>query len=688
MEEAEGSDGKSLQEEEDSDEDEDVASSGSSSVAHFTLAGSPGRLGQEKLRHGAQAANELPDETDDEATDDTVVATVALLQDGDGVVRERAVVRLGRFGRRKRPQSQTPLLASLSDGCWQVRRAALEAMALVGTPGDRTALEACAVTQGDGIWQVRRELVRSLQALGKHTDLAVKVTGELVKDWRPEVALEAISALVRQVSHHQRVGAARAIGAGVQHRNPGVRDAAIAALCKLAGIGSASASLRLDVAKAASAASVTALDHMDDEIRESGVRSLDALRTAGANAAFEWLKTHSPPRDAVHRRVIALAELAEGYSPPPVPAEAAKLSPAEAASGALEARLEAAASYGNEGDAIRLTVELFEHADASVRDDAAMTLPRVVNSGINQAFELTKTHLMSPFAEVRETAVKATAQLAEPGDQALRDVLRPFLADDSAAVRQAAMEGLVRVCGQPSEVAAQCVALVAGALPSLPSASLRRAHFHALLAVVEEACRQHAMGFCCDVSGQASPNERDGVLWMERNAATQAALEAASVAAAVCLEDSDVEIRGLALETLASLRRKGAKRVITAVALRLTSFFLAVRQAAVKGLTIVARVGDTFAISAAAVFVEHRDWEARQSALDALAYLVDEPQLLSTVASLAALAHKRDEASWARNAPAIQGVLERFCQSAGEAGGREGRQRYRRRRTDRHLQGV
>lgn len=104
------------------------------------------------------AAQEAVEILEEEKVKDEIDIQVDLLQDPDWVVRREAAVTLGEMADERCVE---PLAKALRDGDWQVREAAVEALANVGSPAVDTLIRMLRV------WEVRRA---AIQALGKIKD--------------------------------------------------------------------------------------------------------------------------------------------------------------------------------------------------------------------------------------------------------------------------------------------------------------------------------------------------------------------------------------------------------------------------------------------------------------------------------------------------------------------------------------
>src|SRR5881397_1655849 len=90
---------------------------------------------------------------EEEKVKDEIEIQIDLLKDPDWVVRREAAITLGEMGDERCVE---PLARSLRDGDWQVREAAVEALAMVGSP----AVEALIKQLRD--WDIRKYAIRAL----------------------------------------------------------------------------------------------------------------------------------------------------------------------------------------------------------------------------------------------------------------------------------------------------------------------------------------------------------------------------------------------------------------------------------------------------------------------------------------------------------------------------------------------
>ncbi|GKS57713.1 hypothetical protein YTPLAS18_12400 [Nitrospira sp.] len=118
----------------------------------------------DRLTGGEETAEAVGTEGDaieileEEKVKDEIEIQVDLLQDPDWVVRREAAVTLGEMADERCVE---PLAKALRDGDWQVREAAVDALANVGSPAVETLIRMLRV------WEVRRA---AIQALGKIKD--------------------------------------------------------------------------------------------------------------------------------------------------------------------------------------------------------------------------------------------------------------------------------------------------------------------------------------------------------------------------------------------------------------------------------------------------------------------------------------------------------------------------------------
>jgi len=105
-----------------------------------------------------ETEEEAEEEFEEEKVKDEIDIQIDLLQDTEWVVRQEAVITLGEMGDERCIE---PLVRCLRDGDWQVREAAVEAVALIGSP----AVDMLLRYLRD--WDARKHAIK---ALGKITD--------------------------------------------------------------------------------------------------------------------------------------------------------------------------------------------------------------------------------------------------------------------------------------------------------------------------------------------------------------------------------------------------------------------------------------------------------------------------------------------------------------------------------------
>ncbi|CAE8616198.1 unnamed protein product [Polarella glacialis] len=165
--------------------------------------------------------------------------------------------------------------AVTSDAAWQVRLAATEVLFRLST-GDQDAdlLEVAALAAKDSIWKVRRAAAMSFGELGKSRgalEQAAEEAAQLVRDWRGEVAFQALVSLERLFMNcGPWPGLGRAFAAAFEHREETVRKAGADRLQRLVG-------RHPDMEATAAEAAAEMLQHEEGVVKEAARNLLERL---------------------------------------------------------------------------------------------------------------------------------------------------------------------------------------------------------------------------------------------------------------------------------------------------------------------------------------------------------------------------------------------------------------------------
>lgn len=288
-----------------------------------------------------------------------------------------------------------------------------------------------------------------------------------------------------------------------------------------------------------------------------------------------------------------------------------------------------------QGDPIAVAVvsRLMTHPEPEVRSKAAQLLPKIVTKGDPQAFESLSAALGHDSSQVRELVVEALGQVSLHNDRRTFEEVSSRLHDDSPHVQVAAVRAITKMANFEDRETLEvlCARLRTASTP------VQRAVLEALPHVAAP-CSEPALG-----AVRAALKERDTSVQVVAMA-TLAALAPGHVEALkdaeAYLSDDEAALRRAALLAVAALSasmgEEARAAALSCVLQRVQDSDAEMRAVAMQGLARLADPGDRIALSRAQAALKDKSSPVRREALRALqslAVTVDK-HLLRAVTSI------------------------------------------------------